>query len=180
MRTVEIASGEANVVLPNGGLYDAGDQVVLTDEDFAKLNANILGTVLLDLGETGGVVEAAGAGLVYIKRPLRLADLANGDVDEFTPGFAGHVVSVRYINSAVGAGASATAALNLEIDGVNVTGGVVTVALASTDTIGEVSNGTAVTAANLFDADSVIQVEAASVTVYTAGAGTLEILCQRD
>ena len=62
-----------------------------------------------------------------------------------------------------------TQLLNLEIDAVNVTGGVVTMAFG--DTIGQKQAGTAITAANEFMAGSLIDVEAATVTAGTANNG---------
>lgn len=59
--------------------------------------------------------------------------------------------------------------LNLEIDGTNVTGGVVTMATA--DAQGDKQAGTAITAANEFSAGSLIDVEAATVTAGTANNG---------
>lgn len=49
-RTVEIAAGYTRVQLPNGFAYDAGQQVVLTEEQYAKLSASALGTSVLDRG----------------------------------------------------------------------------------------------------------------------------------
>lgn len=49
-RSVEIAAGKSNVQLPNGGSYDAGDVVVLTDEEFAQIDADLIPGTIIDNG----------------------------------------------------------------------------------------------------------------------------------
>ena len=49
-RQVKIASGETLVQLPDGGHYDEGDVVDLTDEQFAAIDPALLGDVLIDQG----------------------------------------------------------------------------------------------------------------------------------
>lgn len=75
---------------------------------------------------------------------------------------------------------AAAATLNLEIDGTNVTGGVITLGDADTapspDTLGGKFAGTAITAANTFVDSASLDVEAASVTAYTDGQIDLYIV----
>jgi hypothetical protein len=66
-------------------------------------------------------------------------------------------------------GSSGTADLNLEIDGTNVTGGVVTVSTAAGGTKGTKLSGTAITAANTFSEGSLLDIEAVLGTDMTAG-----------
>ncbi len=47
---VEIKTGAKQVSLPNGGLYNAGDTVTLTDEQYFKISAGAL-TAYIDGGE---------------------------------------------------------------------------------------------------------------------------------
>lgn len=67
------------------------------------------------------------------------------------------------------AGSSGTADLNLEIDGTNVTGGVVTVSTAAGGTKGTKLDGTAITALNEFNEGSLLDIEATLGTDMTAG-----------
>lgn len=69
-----------------------------------------------------------------------------------------------------------TQLLNLEIDGVDVTGGVVTMATA--DTRGQKQSGTAITATNEFASGSLLDVEAATVTAGTANNGIYSLYVQ--
>lgn len=48
---VKIAPGVHQIALPDGEIYDAGDEVVLTDAQFAALAPSVLGDEVLDLGE---------------------------------------------------------------------------------------------------------------------------------
>lgn len=66
-------------------------------------------------------------------------------------------------------GGGGTALLNLEIGGVDVTGGVVTVSTAAGGTKGTKLAGTGITALNEFHEGDVLDIEAATVTDMTAG-----------
>jgi hypothetical protein len=97
-----------------------------------------------------------------------------GDVvTGYTPGFAGEILSVAFVVDNPVTTAAKAASLNLEIGTTNVTGGVVALTSANCTPNGAVVAGTAVTAANVFDADDTISVEAASVTAFAEGSGTL-------
>jgi len=49
-RLVKIAPGFNGVALPNGGSYNAGAEVTLSDDEFSKIAATALGDEVLDLG----------------------------------------------------------------------------------------------------------------------------------
>lgn len=66
-RKVKIAPGKFNVVLPDGGAYGEGAEVVLTDEQFARLDADVIGVDVLDLG-SGGMDYKAVIGDVAVER----------------------------------------------------------------------------------------------------------------
>lgn len=76
----------------------------------------------------------------------------------------------------VGTGTGAAIDFNLEIDGTNVTGGVVSATLANTATGGTRLTGTAITAGNAFTASSVLDVEADHTTDFTAGQLLFQIV----
>lgn len=142
------------------------------------------GTALTD--STGGSVAnatlAATAGISTISIPVTLASMTTAAADlvsAYTPGYKFKILSVDFATTTLGTGSGATQVINVEIGTTNVTGGVVTVTLAGTDTLGEASAGTSVTAANTGSASDTISVEvAASGTVFTAGDGVLLIRIQ--
>lgn len=128
-------------------------------------------------GGTASDTIAAAVGITTVTLPLSslATGLSTGALDlltTYTPGYAFELLSFDFVTTIVGAGAGATQAFNLEIGSTNVTGGVVTVDLASTNTVGEISSGTAITADNVGTSASTISVEmAAGGTVFTSGSG---------
>lgn len=141
-------------------------------------------TALTD--STGGAVSdatlAATAGIHTLSIPIQLAAMTTSAADlvtNFTPGFKFKILAVDFVTTTLGTGSGASQTLNLEIGTTNVTGGVVNPTLAGTDTLGELTAGTAVTAANTGSASDTISVEvAASGTAFTAGAGVLLVRIQ--
>lgn len=128
-------------------------------------------------GGTASNTIAAGVGIYTLVHPL--SSLATGlgvlAIDLLTGLTIGHrfqLLSFDFVTTIVGAGAGASQVFNLEIGGTDVTGGVLTVDLASTNTIGEISAGTAITAANVGTAAGTISIEMqAGGTVFSSGAG---------
>lgn len=177
MKTVRIKTGLNQVLLPDGNAYDGGDRVVLTDEQFGELAATALGDeVLVVANETAIGFENNDLRLFHV--PVLLSAVADGDLAStvFTPGYAGTIRSVRFITDTPSTTAAKTTALSLKIGTTAVTGGVVTVTSAASDTKGEVVNGTAITAANVFTATDTVKVAAASTTAFVEGDGYVEIL----
>lgn len=104
--------------------------------------------------------------------------VANGDLRTAIPmPFHGKFVDVFAMIDVAIAGAGATASINLEIGGTNVTGGVVTIA--ENDAKGTKKSGTAITAENVFHEGDTVDVEAASVTDATAGSFDLYAVVER-
>jgi len=136
---------------------------------------------LVDLTDstTGTATDtlAATVGVMTVSIPLQLAAMTTSAADlitAYTPGYAFELLSLEFVTTTIGAGASASQVLNLEIGTTNVTGGVLTILLADTDVLGEKKAATAITAANVGTASDTISLEvAASGTVFTAGAGFL-------
>lgn len=125
----------------------------------------------------------ANGGVQLLPVFLTLASMGTGGGDLMTNlplPFRGKIVGTPYfVTTVAGTGSGATQTLNLEIGSVNVTGGSITITLASTSDIGELTTGTAVTANNEFEAGDTLSIEyAASGTVFTAGSGTLYIPIQ--
>ena len=125
----------------------------------------------------------ANAGVYILPFQIALASMGTGGGD-LASGIVmphrGKVVGTpQFITTVAGTGSGATQTLNLEIGTTNVTGGSITITLASTSDIGERTAGTAITAANEFAAGDTISIEyAASGTVFTAGSGMLLLAIQ--
>lgn len=119
--------------------------------------------------------------IVTVSFHIPLATVANGDiVTGFVPGFAGRILSLQTVNSVVVTTGAKAASLNAEIDGTNVTGGVVALTSANQTPLGARVAGSAVTAANHFTATSAIDIEASSVTTFVEGAVTLYLTLAVD
>lgn len=133
-------------------------------------------------GDVTGTTLASTAGIMTVAIPIELASMTTSAADlitAYTPGFKFKVLAVDFATTTIGAGEAASQVLNLEIGTTNLTGGAVTVTLGGTDTLGELTAGTAVTAANTGAADATISVEvAASGTVFTGGNGVLLLKLQ--
>lgn len=128
-------------------------------------------------------VASPGGVYQYIHPLTRLAtDLSTAAIDlltNFTPGHRFKLVKWAFVTTTAGTGTSASQVFNLEIGTTNTTGGVLTLLLANTDTIGKITAATAITALNEGAATDTISIEmAASGTVFTAGAGYFVITIQ--
>jgi len=133
---------------------------------------------LLDYVEAGkgGDVAPRGSGAGHWFFPIWLDTVADGDVlTGFKPGFAGKIISVdAYVVVAVTT-ADDLSTLNLEIGGVNVTGGAVALTSATCTPVGVKVAGTAVTALNAFGKASLIDIEASSTTDFAEGMVFLDV-----
>jgi len=173
-----------------GGTVAVGDRLV-NDANGALINAALVGAgataagypiaIALYAGVSGdrhGVFvlppPVASNGIEYWHFPISLIVAASGDlITAFTPGFAGRFVSLAFCTQIVGVGSGASVTINLEIGTTNVTGGVVTLNEAATTPAGEITAGTAITAANAFTATDTISAEIVVGTAFTAGSGFL-------
>lgn len=98
---------------------------------------------------------------------------AGNVVSAYAPGRAGTITDLSFMVDAPVTTAAKAASLNAEIGGTNVTGGVVALTSANCATQGGIVADTAVTAANTFTSAQTIDIEAASVTAFVEGSGTL-------
>lgn len=115
---------------------------------------------------------AAGVGISVISIPITLVQIAGaGDVlTTYTPGFRFKILAFdAHVVEVVTTGGDA-ASLNLEIGGVNVTGGVIALTSANCTPLGVQVAGSAVTANNVGTAADTISIEASSVTAFAEGA----------
>lgn len=162
-------------------ITDSGGGAVST----SALAAQTLPTALTDSG--GGASQsavAAGAGIYTVTIPLTslATGLSTSAIDLLTSWVPGHkfkVLSFGFVTTVAGTGSGASQVFNLEIGTTNLTGGVLTLTLASQSAIGVLTAATAVTAANTGTASDAISLEmAAGGTVFTAGAGYFVISMQ--
>lgn len=93
-----------------------------------------------------------------------------GDIaTNWVPGFAGEIVSIAALVTEAATTAAKAVTLNVEINATNVTGGVLTLTSANVTPLGAVIAATAITAANVFDANDTISFEAPAVTAFVEG-----------
>jgi hypothetical protein len=160
----------------NGTVSPGGTQPALAAALPTALTDNSTGTASNTI--------AAGVGVQTITIPLSslatgLSTLAIDLLTNYIVGYAFKILKFDFVTTIVGAGAGASQVFNLEIGTTNLTGGVLTVTLASTDTIGEVTTGTAITANNVGTASDTLSIEmAAGGTIFTSGSGYFVITVQ--
>lgn len=157
------------------GFHDAAPSAQRSSANQAALTDSTGGSV-------SGSTLAATAGISTLSIPIQLAAMTTSAADlltAYTPGYKFKILSVDFVTTTLGTGSGASQTINLEIGTTNLTGGVINPTLAGTDTLGELTSGTSVTAANTGSASDTISVEvAASGTVFTAGAGIILIRIQ--
>ncbi|HEY8994269.1 MAG TPA: hypothetical protein VIM71_06395 [Lacunisphaera sp.] len=129
-----------------------------------------------------GATPAAGVGYYTLNIPVQLTAMTTSAADLITGlvlGHKGKIVSMQFHTTVLGTGSGASQVLNLEIGSTDVTGGVLTLTLATTTPLGNRIAATAITANNEFTATDTLSLEvAASGTVFTAGAGVISIVIQ--
>lgn len=115
-----------------------------------------------------------------------LASIANGDLIITYPlgascGGSGKIVGFTASTTSLVTTGSKGSTLNLEIDGTNVTGGVLTLTSALMDAVTDpVISATAITGNNTFTATSTLDLEAASTTAFVEGAATFHVWVELD
>lgn len=131
---------------------------------------------------TSSTTMAAGAGCQTLAFAIQLDALTTAAADLLTNyvlGYAFKILSISFATTTIGAGAAASQVLNLEIGTTNVTGGILTITEAGTDTLGEVTPGTAITGGNTGTATDTLSIEvSAGGTEFTAGSGNILIKIQ--
>ncbi len=185
MKAVQIATTRDQVELPNGFAYDEGDVVMLTDEQYSDLDKRLFPSYLVDVTyrpET--VLQYLGGSVFSADLPIALADVTgNGSIagTAFTPGFAGSIISWRFITTVPATTAAKLFTFNLDIATVLVTkAGPATATLAITSanqaTAGVALAGDTIAALNVFTAAQAITAKAASTTAFIEGSGVLQLI----
>ena len=109
---------------------------------------------------------------------IALADIG-GSVDVATnlvPGFVGTIERVFWVQGTPVTTGGKAATLNLEINAVNLVGGVVALTSALCTPLGALINGTAVSGSNNFNRTDTISIEASGVTAFAEGNGMLRVV----
>lgn len=194
------ASGEACDIITEGvgigtygGTISAGDDLVVNASGqlvSASAAGSVVGGQVLARALYSGVSgdqHAVWVNPPAVRRPtvytfnMPLAGIA-GDANIITSlpigamFGAGRILRFDAFVVVAGTGTGAAVDFNLEIDGTNVTGGVVSATLANTATVGAILAGTAITAANAFGASAVLDIEADHTTSFTAGQLVFQIV----
>lgn len=165
-----------------GGTVAAGDSV-MTDAAGEAVLATIgkwaLGT-MLQAGVDGDVkallIRPHIVAAWELSFALDLATITDDDIiGPFVPGFAGRIENMYFVPDIVVTTAAKLTTLNAEIGTTNLTGGALDLTSANCATKGVRVDAAAITAANAFDADDAITIEASSTTTFIEGSGTLVI-----
>lgn len=119
------------------------------------------------------------AGVVDLVFPINLAGVTAADVlTNFTPGFAGDIVGFKFVTNVPATTGSKLATFNLEVNATDVTGGVIALTTVLANTLGKITDATAITGNATFDDDDTISIEATSVTAFSEGQGSFHIMCR--
>lgn len=151
------------------------------------------GASLITITNLTGASLAAGATVMFmfeqvdgdnvaiLSFPINLVSITGTQdvVTDFRPGFAGTIEDVSFVVNTPVTTAAKLASLNVEIGTTNLTGGVVALTSALATPMGKTIQGSAITAANVITADSLISVEASGVTAFSEGSGTLYVRIRR-
>ena len=123
--------------------------------------------------QTKGDVQTVGARYV-IQQYTLLAALANSQVMSVAIPSNFTLVSVGFRTRVVASTAAKLATLTAQVNGSNVTGGVVSLTTANQNTSGGLTAGTAITAGNTGTAGQTVGVAVSAVTAFAEGDGYVE------
>ncbi len=124
---------------------------------------------------TTGVSSTLGAAVLTI--PVTMSALANSQVYQVMPGFAGKLIGINFRTTVAITTGGKAATLQAQAAGVSVTGGVVT--LSGAYTLGNGVNGTAITAGTqTFANGSTVGFTVSGVTTFSEGSGIVTLVVQ--
>lgn len=184
----EPASGEACEIVESGiakgiagGTIVRGDRLSV-DANGAFVAASGAGAicgVALESAASGAIfsmlVERHSLSRVSLAFAIGLASIPAGDVvTSFPLPGAGRIVGFRYVPGVVSTTAGDGMDLNLEIGTTNLTGGVLSLTSANTNTMGVITSATAITGANTYAPGALLSIEGATgAGAFAEGSGTL-------
>lgn len=166
-----------------GGTIVRGDRlsVASTGALVASTGAGAIVGVALESAASGAIfsvlLQPRPLSLVTLSIPVALAAIPAGDVltSYPLPG-AGRIVGFRYVPSVVSSTAGDGMNLNLEIGTTNLTGGVLGLTSANTNTLGVVVESSAITGANTYAPGALLSIEGATgAGAFAEGSGALLI-----
>lgn len=176
-----VESGIAKVIL--GGTVTRGDRLSVNSAGAfvtASGSGSIAG-IALESGASGNIVS-----MLIEKKPVafetlmfqvNLAAIPAGDVVTSYPlPGSGRIIGFRYVPTAVTTTAGDGMNLNLEIGTTNLTGGVLGLTSANTNTLGVVVEATAITGNNTYAPGALLSIEGATgAGAFAEGSGSLHI-----
>ena len=159
----------------------------------SKMSASF-GASLITVTNSSGVSWAAGStvdlffdtqngnNILTLAFPINLASITTAQdvVTDFRPGVDGYIEDLSFVTNVPASTASKLATLNAEIGSTDVTGGTVALTTVACHTMGKIVQGAAITAANRITKKDAISIEAASVTAFAEGSGTLFVRIRLD
>lgn len=177
------------------GLATAGSIMLVNDNDrwtTANFSLSFGASLITVTNNTGATLPAGSRVSFNLQRadgndvevltfPVNLVAIG-GNVDvvtDYSPGMAGVIESVAWIQGTPVTTAARLATLNLEIGTTDVTGGVIALTSALATPLGKVIPGTAITANNVLTPDSKISIEATGVTAFAEGSGAVQVRIRR-
>ena len=176
-----VVEGVAKAVA--GGTIVRGDRlsVASTGALVASTGAGAIVGTALESAASGAIfsvlLQPKPLSLVTLSIPVSLAAIPAGDVltSYPLPG-AGRIVGFRYVPSVVSSTAGDGMDLNLEIGTTNLTGGVLGLTSANTNTLGVVVASTAITGNNSYAPGALLSIEGATgAGAFAEGSGALLI-----
>lgn len=178
-------SGKIKLAVSGAAITDVGRPVYATDD--ATFVMTGVGTYIGKITRyisSGVVIVAFDAKqeeeLVYLTLPVTMASIADGDVvTTFTPGFAGRIKSMHWVQDAAVTTASKLSTLNAEIGTTNVTGGTIALTSATCTPQGAIIDAAAITAAAAFGRADTVSIEASSTTTFVEGTGSVVVVLGR-
>lgn len=119
-----------------------------------------------------------GVGGSTVSIPVSLPGITAATFATYTPGYAGTIKKVTYVPTVASSTAAKAATVTPNINSTPVTGGVLALTTANTNTLGTNVAGSAVTAANTFGATDAINLVGSAVTAFIEGSGAIVIELQ--
>lgn len=120
-------------------------------------------------------------GVVVLGFPVDLADVTAADVvTSFKPGVAGTLEDVQWVQRTAVTTGSKAATITPYIDGVAVTGGVLSLTSAACTPLGKVVAASQVTAGNTLNMNSKLTFTASAVTAFVEGKGNIYVRIRRS
>lgn len=128
--------------------------------------------------EMAGDANQTVASQQVIQQYTLLSSLANAQVMSMSIPFAFKLISVGFRTRIVASTAAKLATLTAQVNGVSVTGGVVSLTTANQNVSGGLTAGTAITAGNSGTAGQTVGVLESAVTAFVEGDGYVEYVVQ--